>query len=186
MSSTDVISEVSEMLRTLLRDGLVTQAQPNPIVDLVNPADQPAASPTLSLWLYQVTPNPFLRNAPNVRTAAETERLPPLSLDLLYLITPLEASEAANQATLGRAMRTLYDNSILTLNAGGDVEEVHLSICQRSIAELADVWQALQRPYRLSVCFELRTVQIDSQRVTSAGRVRERGASFRPTDGGVH
>ena len=177
MSSPSVISEVSDLLKTVLKEGLTTLTDPNPTVELSNPADE-TADKTLSIWLYQVTPDPHLRNAPNVRTNTDSERVTPLALDLLYLLTPLQKNESANQATLGRAMRVLYDNAIMTLNTGGDVEEIHLSICQRSIEELAHVWYALQKPYRLSVCFEVRCVQIDSQRTIGAARVRDRAVRF--------
>src|SRR5713226_1938879 len=102
MSSSAVISEVSALLKTVLEDGLTTIADPNPTVELSNPADE-LGEKTLSIWLYQVQPSPFLRNAPNVRTGADSERFPPLSLDLLYLLTPLQKNESANQSTLGRA-----------------------------------------------------------------------------------
>lgn len=178
MSSSAVINEVSTLLRALLEDGLKSPANQTPSVELSNPADQ-ADEKTLSIWLYQVTPNPHLRNAPNVRTSDETQRFPPLPLDLCYLLTPSQKDEGANQATLGRALQVLYDHSILTLHAGDDIEELHLNICQRSITELAEVWEALQKPYRLSVCFEVRMVQIDSERVLPAGRVRQRSAEFK-------
>jgi hypothetical protein len=178
MSSSAVINEVSTLLRALLEDGLKSPANQNPSVELSNPADE-TDEKTLSIWLYQVTPNPYLRNSPNVRTSDEAERFPPLSLDLCYLLTPSQKNEGANQATLGRALQVLYDHSILTLHRGDDIEELHLNICQRSITELAEVWEALQKPYRLSACFEVRMVQIDSERVLPAGRVRERNAQFK-------
>jgi hypothetical protein len=178
MSSSAVINEVSTLLRALLEDGLKSPANLNPSVELSNPADE-TDEKTLSIWLYQVTPNPYLRNIPNVRTSDEAERFPPLSVDLCYLLTPSQKNEGANQATLGRALQVLYDNSILTLHTGDDIEELHLSICQRSITELAEVWEALQKPYRLSACFEVRMVQIDSERVLPAGRVRERSVQFK-------
>jgi Pvc16 N-terminal domain len=183
MSSNAIISEVSSLLKSLLEEGLVTPNVQNPTVELANPADE-TAEKTLSIWLYQVTPSAYLRNAPNVRTSDSFERFTPLSLDLCYLLTPSQKDETANQQTLGRALQVLYDNSILTLASGNDVEELHLSICQRSITELAEVWEALQRPYRLSVCFEVRTVQIDSERTINAGRVRERATDFQehPTE----
>lgn len=175
MSSSTVISEVSVLLRNLLQQGLAV----NDIV-LVNPGDQDADSEvTLSVWLYQVTPNEHLRNFPNVRVQNEPfDRLTPLPLDLCYLLTPLRKNETANQLTLGRALQVLYDNSILTLNAGNNVEELHVTICQRSIEELTKVWEALQRPYRLSVCFEVRVVRIDSERTLNAGRIETRETSF--------
>jgi hypothetical protein len=178
MSSNTVIREVSNLLVGLLTTGLTTNTSPNPTVDLANPADE-TADKDLSIWLYQVMPNPYLRNTPNLRTAGDDERFPPLALELCYLMTPLQRNEAQNQGTLGRALQVLYDNSIMQLNAGADVEELHISICQRSIQELAEVWEALQKPYRLSVCFEVRSVNIDSERVLKAGRVRERATELR-------
>ena len=173
---------MSDLLRTILKEGLTTQQDPNPTVELSNPADE-SSDKTLSIWLYQVTPNPHLRNAPNTRINVDSERVTPLALDLLYLLTPLQRDEKANQATLGLAMRVLYDNAVMTLNTlnnqgAQDIEEIHLSLCQRSIDELAHVWYALQKPYRLSVCFEVRCVQIDSQRVLSAARVSQRTVRF--------
>jgi hypothetical protein len=179
MSSSAIISEVSSLLKTLLEEGLKLLPSDKPTVKLANPADEGVREePTLSIWLYQVTPNPYMRNAPNVRVADQSERFTPLSLDLCYLLTPSQKDETANQQTLGRALQVLYDNSILSLASGNDVEELHLSVCQRSITELAEVWEALQRPYRLSVCFEVRTIQIDSERTLNAGRVRDRATDF--------
>src|SRR5262249_36998767 len=111
MSASGVIRQVSQLIRSVLEEGLTTLETPNPIVRLSNPADEDGER-TLSIWLYQVAPNPYLRNAPNVRTADEFERFPPLSLDLCYLLTPLQKDETANQTTLGRALQVLYDNSI--------------------------------------------------------------------------
>lgn len=173
MSSHTVISEVSTLLRSLLQAGLGN----NDIV-LTNPQDE-AADITLSIWLYHVCPNEHLRNFPNVRVQNQNfDQLTPLPLDLCYLLTPLKKDETANQVTLGRALQVLYDNAILTLNAGPNVEELHISICQRSIEELAKVWEAVQKPYRLSVCFEVRVVRIDSQRTLNAGRVESRAVNF--------
>jgi hypothetical protein len=174
MSTSSVIQEVSVLLKDLLTQELGSGLT----ADIVSPVDVKAPL-DLSIWLYQVTPNEHLRNAPNLRLRTEEfEHLPPLSLDLYYLLTPLQADESQNQITLGRALRVLYDNSILTLNAVGNVEELHLSICQRSIEELAKVWEAMQKPYRLSVCFEVRVVRIDSERKLNPGRILERSTAF--------
>ncbi|MEK6279410.1 MAG: DUF4255 domain-containing protein [Acidobacteriota bacterium] len=177
MSTSAIISEVSLLLRSILEAGL-KPADPNPTVKVESPVDLPGET-TLSIWLYQVSPNAHLRNAPNSRVRDEEfEAITPLALDLFYLLSPLQKNEVANQRTLGRALQVLYDNSVLPLHAGDDVEELHLNICPRSIAELAEVWEALQKPYRLSVCVEVRVVRIDSLRTIQAGRVRERATNF--------
>ena len=178
MSSSAIISEVSNLLRDILKAGLDRPGVPA-TVEIKSPADFKEELPHLSIWLYQVTPNAYLMNAPNVRIRDdESELITPLSLDLYYLLTPSQPNEEVNQRTLGAALQVLYDNSILPLHVGDDVEELHLSICQRSIEELAKVWEALQKAYRLSVCFEVRVVRIDSKRKPPAGRVRDRITEF--------
>ena len=52
-------------------------------------------------------------------------------------------------------------------------------MCQRDLRELAEVWEALKQPYRLSVCYEVRVIRIDSERTEVTGRVLERTAEFR-------
>lgn len=175
MSTSTIISEVSQLLKGILEPGLPDNGK----VELESPADIPKPEFALSMWLYQVSPNAYLRNSPNVRVRNEEfEQITPLTLDLYYLMTPLQSNEIKNQVTLGRALQILYDNSVLPLKAGDNVEELHLNICQRSIEELAKVWEALQKPYRLSVCFEVRVVRIDSERKPPAGRVRSRATDF--------
>lgn len=177
MSSSAVISEVSILLKNILETGLTTPGNP-PTVEVASPVDLTNET-TLSIWLYQVTPNAHLTNVPNVRTRGDlSESVTPLPLNLFYLLTPLQKNELKNQTTLGRALQVLYDNSILQLHAGDDVEELHLNICPRSIEELAEVWEAVQKPYRLSVCIEVRVVRIDSERTLRPGRVRERATDF--------
>lgn len=177
MSTSAIISEVSTLLRNILEAGLTVMGNV-PTIEVASPADLTGET-TLSIWLYQVTPNAHLRNAPNARVRGEEfESITPLALDLYYLLTPFQKNELKNQTTLGGALQVLYDNSVLPLHTGDDVEELHLNICQRSIEELAKVWEALQKPYRLSVCFEVRVVRIDSLRTLRPGRVRERATNF--------
>ncbi len=180
MSSSKVISEVSALLQKILSDGLASMPGLPTTVEVQSPVDlQDTAHPALALWLYQVTPNAYLRNAPNVRVRGEEfENITPLSLDLFYLLTPFQAIEDDNQKILGRALQILYDNSVLPLHAGEDFEELHLNICQRSIEEIAKVWEAAQKAYRLSVCFEVRVVKIDSERKPPGGRIRDRATDF--------
>ena len=51
------------------------------------------SSNRLSLWLYQVTENEFVKNQPRLRgNGHDTSQLPPLALNLFYLVTPFAAS----------------------------------------------------------------------------------------------
>jgi uncharacterized protein DUF4255 len=186
-----IILEVSEFLRKTLWSGFEGDAtltqhitQLGDIV-LLNPADviKNKNDRRLSLWLYQVQENPFMRNQTPTRIPQQddTVQFPPLALNLYYLLTPSTNSVEGDQLVLGRSMQIFYDNSILLLQGkeqSSSVEELHINMCQRDLRELAEVWEALQQPYRLSVCYEVRVTRIDSQRTLRTGRVAERTTQF--------
>jgi len=144
-----------------------------------------AVQRTVSLWLYQVAPNEHLRNAPMERTADDgVERYPPLSVNLYYLLTPSTGNDEGDQLVLGKALQLFHDRAVMTMESTqvpGEGEELHLSLVQRTIEELAEVWEALQEPYRLSVCYEVRAVRIASQRVLRRRRVSERESELAGT-----
>lgn len=196
MSSYSIIYEVSKFLQETLwagfdGDSTVTQfVGTQASIVLMNPAETAANTDRrLSLWLYQVTPNEFLQNRPalrpqprgGARSDDDTIQYPPLALNLFYLLTPSTAHPDGDQIVLGRSMQILNDNAVLLLQSAeepGTAEELHISLCQRSLQELAEVWEALQQPYRLSLCYEVRSVRIDSLRKERAGRVSQRSLAL--------
>lgn len=189
-----VIAEVSQFLRHALWLGLqadaVTRQQVTTELNIVmsNPAQptNPTVTRQMSLWLYQVLPNEHLRNAPMVRARDDSgddtaEFYPPLALNLFYLLTPSTGSDLGDQQVLGRALQIFNDQSILRMQSRQDparAEALHLSLAPRTIEELAQVWEALQQPYRLSVCYEVRVARIDSLRRLPGGRVTDRATQF--------
>jgi hypothetical protein len=197
-----IIGEVSEFLRKTLWLGIKEDPVTSQLVasedeiSLTNPGAAVQGVRKLSLWLYQVLPNEHLRNPPYVRRKNPKDAndddapfYPPLYLNLLYLLTPSiriddDAKTAiADQSLLGRAMQIFYDQSILRMDskqAAGEADELHLSLAPRTIEELAEVWEAMQQPYRLSVCYEVRAIKIDSARRVQAGRLSERQSEFGP------
>lgn len=185
-----VIKEVSELLRQTLWNGFegdvdLTAHVPtiNSIV-LMNPTDAAKMDThRLSVWLYQVQQNEFLRNVPPERVPGDDMRtsFPPLSLNLFYLITPFTRRDDTDQMVLGRLMQIFHDNGILLLESveePGKSEELRIMLSHRDLRELAEVWEALQQPYRLSVCYEVRVPNIDSQRFLTAGRIGSRRFDF--------
>jgi len=200
-----VIGEVSEFLRHTLWLGI----QEDPVTSQLVTAEQNIVLSNpgqvglpvgvvrqLSLWLYQVMPNEHLRNTAFVRRQDpgnpgndDIRFYPPLGLNLLYLLTPsIQGGGGANdqiadQRLLGRAMQIFHDQSILRMEntqSPGQGDELHLSLAPRTIDELAEVWEAMQQPYRLSVCYEVRAVRIESLRRAQGGRVTERQTDFAP------
>jgi hypothetical protein len=189
-----VIAEVSKCLQHVLWLGLKQDpdtgqkvtAEPNIVMS--NPAQQVDANVVrqMSLWLYHVLPNEHLRNAPPVRSVVggddTAEFYPPLALNLLYLLTPSTGSDLGDQLVLGRCLQIFHDQSILFMGSQQDserAEELHVSLAPRTIDELAKVWEAMQQPYRLSVCYEVRVARIESQRRQPGARVADRATDFR-------
>lgn len=195
-----IIGEVSEFLRKTLYLGIKDDPVTAQLVgseqeiSLTNPGQTATGTRKLSLWLYQVMPNEHLRNPSFVRRTNpananddDAQFYPPLHLNLLYLLTPSIQADSgasdpiADQRLLGRAMQVFNDQSILRMDSKqspGRAEELHLSLASRTIEELAEVWEAMQQPYRLSVCYEVRAVRIESERRLQAGRLGERAADF--------
>jgi hypothetical protein len=183
------IWEVSKFLKQLLVDGLgddTNTAIASADLLLTNPG-QPVAnagSRRMYLWLYQVMQNEHMRNDSFVRQPRDEERrFPPLAINLQYLLTPSTGGDETDQLVLGKAMQILYDNAVVPMQSSNPPtrsEELHISLAPRTIEELAEVWEAMNQPYRLSVCYEVRAVRIDSQRLSIAGRVTERRTTFEP------
>lgn len=189
MSSYRIISEVSRLLKQTLWsgfDGDAALTQHVPDVDsivLINPAENPNQLRRISLWLYQVQENEFLRNKPKSREPNDDARVryPPLPLNLFYLLTPSTNDVVGDQLVLGRAMQLFHDNAILRLenpDEPAEAEELRITMCQRDLRELAEVWEALQQPYRLSVCYEVRVPRIESLRTERVQRIEDRSFAF--------
>lgn len=199
MSSHEVISAVSIALRELLWERYATDAAIAPLfpsqqgsISFENPTETARQGVgRLSLWLYQVAENEHLKNQPPLRLAPgpagdAAEAVTPLAMDLYYLVTPFLPSGPDAQAIvsdhllLGLTMQALYDNSIVVLRdpARSVAEELRIVLCRLTLEELTRVWHALREPYRLSVCYQVRVVQIESRRVVPGARVVERVSGY--------
>jgi hypothetical protein len=192
MSSYHVLREVSGAIKRILWDAFNAEPDVRGIVQsdagivFTNPKRTAESDANrLSLWLYQVAENEFVKNQPMLRgDRGDTSRFPPLALDLSYLVTPMVRgeSEEASHLLLGKTMQVLYDNATTLLidRADNVAEELHIVLCRLSILELAELWEALQEDYRLSVCYLVRVTRIDSTRIPADARVLERDAAYGP------
>ena len=197
MSNYNVISAVSNELRGILwRTYQADIAAGNLDPDLM-PSEQAIAftNPTqtaretdkrLSLWLYRITENEFVKNQPALRRNGEdTLTDPPLALNLFYLITPFAPAQQpdGDHLLLGATMQALYDHAIMPLQAAGPVyEELRVILCRVTLEELTRIWEALREPYRLSLCYQLRVTRIDSRQSVQHSRVNEVSQGYLPPD----
>jgi hypothetical protein len=190
MSSYMVVAAVSEALRQILWERFDGDGVIRPIVGsesaivFRNPTETVRDSANrLSLWLYQITENEIVKNQPMLRSKDDPNgraQVPPLGLNLFYLVTPFASSGEADHILLGKTMQVLYDNAIVVLRdiANDIAEELRIILCRLTLEELTRIWEALREPYRLSVCYQVRVTQVDSLRTPSHTRVIERIAGF--------
>jgi Pvc16 N-terminal domain len=187
MSSHLVLAAVSSGIRRILWNSFAGDPTVRPLVGteeaivFLNPTDTAKDSGNrVSLWMYLIAENEFIKNAPPLRIADHQEQFPPLGLDLYYLLTPFGPSAEADLLILGRAMQALYDNGRTTLiNPAAQVaEDLSINLFRRTLDELSRVWEALQEPYRLSVCYQVRITRVDSTLTTPVSPVLEMNDDF--------
>jgi hypothetical protein len=180
MSNYTVLSAVSTALRSILWESYDADPVLRGIVGsedaivFTNPTQTVQDSANrLSLWLYHITENAFVKNLPPKRVNGHAVEETPLALNLLYLLTPFAGSGPSDHLLLGLTLQTLYDNAILLLERPTEQEFVELRIilCRLTLEELTRIWEALREPYRLSVCYEVQVARIDSRRRSDSARV---------------
>jgi hypothetical protein len=203
MSASTAIGMVSASLRNLL----VSEMQLTPAVEVtVLAPDETAGARRINLFLYKLTDNPFLKNQDWMVQPGAPARLvaAPLSLNLFYLLTPYAPNDpvtgnASAHEILGEAMRVLYENPVVPpshLEPGllGAREQLQIAGSAVDPEELSRVWSTFSQPFRLSVLYQVSTVQLDRRTEGSRplpGRVRRIGvpelrAPFqRPTVSGM-
>jgi hypothetical protein len=190
VSDYTVIAEVGEALVRVLWEEIQLDPQVSLLIDNENRISLQSPkelaednSVRLSLYLYRVVENPFLKNQSMASLEGRRQRVAPLALDLCYLVTPLVGTPREQQIVLGKLMQVFFDRALIEgtdLSAGmaeAD-EEVRVVLNPVSLEETTRVWQALEMSYRLSVCYIVRVALVDSRRRRETTPVVERQGEF--------
>ena len=116
MSDYSVIAELGDSLLSVLFSELNADSQISGLIDsedrisLESPADlENNNSVRLSMYLYRILENPYMKNRFPVEGTGGKSRKPPLTLDLYYLLTPLVGTPREQMIVLGKTMQILYD-----------------------------------------------------------------------------
>jgi len=190
VSDYTVIAEVGEALLRVLWEEIQLDPQVSLLIDnenrlsLQSPKDlADDNSVRLSLYLYRIVEDPHLKNQVLEPGGGRRQRVTPLALDLYYLVTPLIGTPREQQIVLGKLMEVFYDRAMLegtdlspAMSAAG--EELRVVLNPVTLEETTRVWQALEMSYRLSVCYVVRVVLVDSRRGRVATPVLTRQGEF--------
>jgi hypothetical protein len=189
MSTYGIIAGITLEIRRRIHAALVSApdddfglSTPETDITLSAPDEDLTATPRLSLYLYHIEQDGHLRNQPSLAAGSNGLRYPPLSVQLRYLITPLNDEEDQNHLILGRILQHFHDKAVIESISGAPLgnsfgansPELRITFETLTLEQLAQVWHAMDASYRLSIAYVVRIVTIDSARgVTDAKRVME-------------
>ncbi len=188
--TSSAIADVGETLITLLRNNMPDLTEQR--ISLLSPAEVEGNDIRLTLFLYSIIENQHLKNEDVYEKSSSEFIYPPLYLDLYFLMTAYGSEGEQNltersleaHRVFGRAMRVLYDNSIIKgsiLQGGleGTKSELHITHHPISLEELNKVWSIFPNvPYRKSVSYLVTPVKIDSEREESCQRVTDKTTEY--------
>lgn len=187
MAGFGVISEVSATLVDALTKALSTLPGP-PTAELHNlQGTIPTSPPKLAICLYEVLEDVASRNQPMRRIpqpAGLRLAKPPMALTLKYLLTPFASRPEDEQRILGRAMQAIYEDAILAgpdlrgnpapQGLVGSADILAVTLDPLTLEERSRVFYAIQQPYRLSLSYQVRVANIDSELDRPVELVRNR------------
>jgi hypothetical protein len=182
MGNFGVIGDVSETIVDAL-NGELGNLTPPARAQLSDLSDAVPAGLVLTVTLYEILEDAGSRNRPRVKqtatSAAMVTQKPPMALLLRYLLTPWGGDPTTEQRIVGKAMQVLYDDAILGGFAlkgtlAGSRDTLKVTLAPLTLEDRTRVWWAIQKPYRLSLNYEVRVVNLDALATTSTPVVRSR------------
>jgi len=157
MSDYTALSDVGETLIELLREKM-QELIPVDSISLVSPGEiEGKDNIRLSIFLYHVEENIYLKNQEMEKIGSSVLKAPPLALDLYYMITSYPSPGIQDRtdrtreehSILGKAMQVLHDNPVLTgsvlkgsLSAYDTV--LHVMVTSLSLDDMTKIWSTFK------------------------------------------
>ena len=184
MSNPTALAAVTATLQSILLSGLTSDPDLGDTIVTTLPLDKARGMNTvnqINVFLYQVLPNAAWRNRDMPRQVQPGETgMPPLPLNLHYLITAFGKGEDASQPfshhVLGKAMSLLHDHSVLSSadiqaataasfpdsDLDRQIERVRVTLQALSLEDISKMWTGFATQYRLSAAYEASVALIES------------------------
>ncbi|REK87653.1 DUF4255 domain-containing protein [Streptomyces inhibens] len=180
MSNALAVATVTQALALLIEHNLHPEIDMAVSVETRKPPSDPPTDPTITVFLYQVTHNPSMRNNDLVTRASDGTLLkrPAAAIDLHFVISAYgEETELVGQRLIGSVVRTLHEIPVLPRELieeaaqrpyleGSDLadslQKVRFTPTQMDIDETSKLWGMLNNtPYSLSVVYQASLVLLD-------------------------
>jgi Pvc16 N-terminal domain len=190
MSNYLAIAQASEALKLFIERSVVEDTGSQVDVFVRKPPAEPFDGPTITIFLYQVSPNGSFRNrdAPTRDASGALLTTPQAAVDLHYILS-FYGNEAELQplVLLGSAVRALYSEPMLSRAdieaaaervylVGGDLaaspQRIRFTPTKMDIDDLSKLWSTLTltTPYATSVVYEATLVLLDGRGAPRTGR----------------
>ncbi|MGW3408334.1 Pvc16 family protein [Streptomyces sp. NPDC000888] len=193
MSNALAIAHVTQALALLIEANLQPEIDMAVKVETRKPPADPPTDPTITVFLYQVTPNTSQRNNDLATRTPDGTLLkrPAAALDLNFVISAYgEETDLVGQRLIGTVVRTLHEIPVLPRDiieqageraylADSDLAEaaqrVRFVPTVMDIDETSKLWGMLnQTPYALSVTYQAALVLIEGRETPTPAKPVER------------
>ena len=185
-----LLRDVTIVVKTLIQKNISELVDPASVV-LDSPGDITTAPSQnqLSLFLYQIVENPFLKNQEPQLMGPDKLKFFSLPLDLYYLLTPYAKDKETEQIIVAKLLRLFHDNSVLSgtmlgnnlLQSGNT--ELRIVMNTLSLDQLNHLWGIFPgKTYRLALSYILTPLLIPSTREIEIQRVTRKEIDYYQID----
>ena len=186
MADYPIIADVSSYIVRTLRRKMCPEPIPSPNnIEISSPADQDVDY-ILGLYLYDIREESDVTQQPFIQKGRVQLQRPPRPYGLYYMVFINGSSQMGLKAPdiqkiIGRVAQIVNDNSSVLpnqLQSWLDTQEppIVLSQAKISLEEKVRVWQAINKPYQISLFYKAAPVFLSSEVVIDTPRVVD--ASF--------
>jgi hypothetical protein len=185
-----VFRDINNTIKTLLKNQIPDLSNEEAIV-FDSPGEmESSTTPKLSVFLYLITENAFLRNTEPSAVNLDQLRFPPVTLDLHYIFTPYAQTKETELILLESVIQTLNDTPVFTgsmlqgnLSTSGN-EKIRITPKTLTIDELNKLWSIFpNKAYKLSLAYVMTPVLIQSAKLINVTRVITKEISFSKKEG---
>ena len=182
MPNYNIISDVSEAIVRLLREGMVPDIIPNTEgIGVCHPSDKGDVS--LGICLYDIRLNTDIIPTDKVPVGTDKMRSPSTFFDLYYMITAYSSSDIKFRSLeeakiLGRTIQLIEGNPILRGDMyGKSISQMRfapkIEMIQIENEEKQRIWNIPETPYKLSLFYKVYPIEVESEKITTVTRVTE-------------
>ena len=183
MADYTIISDVSAYIVKMLREKMCPEPVPSPNnIEISSPTSQDVDY-IIGLYLYDVREESITIQTPRVSAGGTKLTKPPVPYSLYYMVFINGSSQMGLKAPdiqkiIGRVAQIVSDNNYVyphQLQPWLDATEppIVLSQAKMQLEEKVRVWQAINKPYEISLFYKAAPVYVSSELVIDPPRVTE-------------